>query len=239
MSESQWFIGVDFGLVADHTAVCVLERTEFQDDVGEIRPRHNIRDIRRIDLGTPYPEVCNRLAVLISKLPEGSFIAADATGVGRPVVEYLLHESLEGLGANLLAVVITGGVRPSGEGNVARVPKRELVLCFVTHLQDGTLTIEPEIKHAAILLEEMRQFRFRTTQAGNETYEAWREREHDDIVFAASLADWSATNYWTPIIPRPIKLTDKKVLGAAGEYTTLTLDDAWADHMGVRRRRRI
>lgn len=235
----QWYIGVDFGLIRDHTAVVVLERTETKTPSG-IAARHTIPEIRRLPLGTPYPTCCERIANLISQLPGRRVIAADATGVGRPIMDMLhgaLRERWKAIKAGpgngmpqVLACVITGGVKARGEGNVVHVPKREMILCFAGDLQDGTLTISKTCEHAELLITEMRNFRFRTTSIGNDTYEAWREGEHDDIVFAAALADWAATNYWAPILDRPVKVTARKVIGANGAATTLTLDEAWKDH---------
>lgn len=225
--KSHWYIGIDFGLVHDHTAVTVLERTETMAEDGTISSKHEIREIKRVTLGTPYTEASKRVAHLAGRLTGRVFVAADATGVGRPIIE-MLREALPKEVA-LLAVVITGGVKGSGEGNVARVPKRELILQFAASLQSGTLTITSGVEHASILLDELRSFRFKATVFGNETFEAWREKDHDDIVFAAAMADWAATNYWYPIIPRPIKVTAKKVINVNGE-STLTMDEAWKDH---------
>jgi hypothetical protein len=40
----------------------------------------------------------------------------------------------------------------------------------------------------AVLAEELAAFRVKVTPAGNETFEAWRERDHDDLVLAVALA---------------------------------------------------
>lgn len=239
----QWYVGVDFGLVRDHTAVAVLERTEKMVN-GAVVARHSIPEIRRLDLGTLYPDVCKRVTSLVYQLPGSVMIAADATGVGRPIIDMLYAElaaekkRMPALTMpNILSCVITGGVLGRGEGNVVHVPKREMILCFAGDLQTGVLTISSQCEHAPLLITEMRNFKLKVTAAGGETYEAWRENVHDDIVFAAALADWSATNYWSPIIDRPVKVTDKKVLGANGEPTTLTMAEAWGDHERYRRGR--
>jgi hypothetical protein len=42
-----------------------------------------------------------------------------------------------------------------------------------------------------ILLTELENFRVKiNVNTGHETYEAWREREHDDLVLATALACW-------------------------------------------------
>jgi hypothetical protein len=46
----------------------------------------------------------------------------------------------------------------------------------------------------------MNNFQVRITAAGNETFGPWRERAHDDLVFALALACWSAQNLVEPEI---------------------------------------
>jgi hypothetical protein len=39
----------------------------------------------------------------------------------------------------------------------------------------------------------MAAFQVKITAAGNETFESWRERDHDDMVLAVVLACWAAS----------------------------------------------
>ena len=41
-----------------------------------------------------------------------------------------------------------------------------------------------------LLAKEMRAFSVKVTPVGHETYEAWREAEHDDLVLAVALGCW-------------------------------------------------
>ncbi len=41
-----------------------------------------------------------------------------------------------------------------------------------------------------MLVEELQNFKLKITTAGNDTYEAWRESDHDDLVLAAAMAAW-------------------------------------------------
>ena len=52
----------------------------------------------------------------------------------------------------------------------------------------------PEALSAGILMAELITFRSKITVAGNETFGAWRERDHDDLVLAVALALWLAEN---------------------------------------------
>ena len=40
------------------------------------------------------------------------------------------------------------------------------------------------------MIEELQNFKVKFTRAGNDTYEAWRESDHDDLVLAAAMAAW-------------------------------------------------
>jgi hypothetical protein len=44
----------------------------------------------------------------------------------------------------------------------------------------------------ACLSREAQNFTVKVTPAGNETFESWRESEHDDLVLALALACWAA-----------------------------------------------
>jgi hypothetical protein len=48
------------------------------------------------------------------------------------------------------------------------------------------------LAHAETLETELQNFRVKITAAANETFGAWRERDHDDLVLALALAVWHA-----------------------------------------------
>jgi hypothetical protein len=53
----------------------------------------------------------------------------------------------------------------------------------------------PETK---ILVRELGTFSVKITSAANETFESWRERDHDDLVLAVALAAWGAEYMMQP-----------------------------------------
>jgi hypothetical protein len=57
---------------------------------------------------------------------------------------------------------------------------------------------------AEVLSKEFLNFRVKITIAGNETFEAWRERDHDDLVFAVAFAAWRSmqTAFDLPDLPK-------------------------------------
>jgi len=59
-------------------------------------------------------------------------------------------------------------------------------------LQRGALQIAAGMAFGGGLVEEMDAMRVRQTAEGHEQFGAWREGEHDDLVFAVALAHWGA-----------------------------------------------
>ena len=92
------------------------------------------------------------------------------------------------------AVSIHGGQATTREGKLWRVAKKTLVGALQVPLQDHRLTIEPPtMPYAAELRDEMGNFTYKITTAAHETYAAWREADHDDLVLALAIACWCAT----------------------------------------------
>ena len=110
----------------------------------------------------------------------------DGTGVGAPVVDQFLRR-----GAPLLPVVITGGDAISYKGRTVRVPKRDLVSALQVLFQNKRLKIAVDIAERDVLLNELMNFSAKITTSAHDTYEAWREGDHDDLVLALAFACWS------------------------------------------------
>jgi hypothetical protein len=69
-------------------------------------------------------------------------------------------------------------------------PKRELVAQVQRLLQTGRLLIVPTLGQAETLKRELLHFQVRVSLAAHETFGAWREGQHDDLVLAVALACW-------------------------------------------------
>jgi hypothetical protein len=192
-----YFVGVDLGQMRDYTAIAVLERAELRGNFDNAVWAHEkevalrLRYLERIPLGTPYPDVVERVAELTQdrQLAGRCHLAVDGTGVGRPVVDLLRRAKPDGI---LMPVTITGGQMETMDQGFHRVPKRDLIIGLQLLLQRGGLQIAAKLPFARTLVEEMEAVEVRVTPAGNEQYAAWREGTHDDLVFAVALAYWSA-----------------------------------------------
>jgi len=194
---SWYFVGLDLGQSRDYTALAAVERVE---TVGEWDPVQfarrkgtalRLRYLERMPLGTPYPEVVERVREVTrsAELAERCHLVVDATGVGRPVVD-LLRQA--GLTCRLMAAVITGGDGETLRAGYYGVPKRDLIVGLQVLLQRGALQIAAGLAEGPALVREMAEMRVKVTSGGREQYAAWREGEHDDLVFAVALACWGA-----------------------------------------------
>jgi hypothetical protein len=215
----RYYCGVDLGQQADFTAIAVAERLEvgtgeyepdrtvlqYQPQTGAIGPgtkertlRHyHLRHLERLPLGTPYPQVVEHVVALLTRPPLAQHVrlAVDATGVGLPVVDMFLAEGPRrradlARGRTFYPVLITGGDQTTHERGIWRVPKRTLVASVQVLLQSERLKIAATLPEAATLTRELLNFRVKITLAAHETYEAWREGIHDDLVLATALAVW-------------------------------------------------
>jgi hypothetical protein len=193
--DSIFFVGLDLGQAQDFSALAVVERRVLRtgelDEAGqEIRPvRFDVRHLHRPPLNTPYPAIVETVRTLMAwpPLAERCHLIADATGVGAPVVDLLKRAGLDPV-----AVTITGGDSVNGGGRAWRVPKRDLVSNLAVLFQSERLKVAEGLPHAADLVRELLNFRAKISVAGHDSYEAWREGIHDDLVLAVALAVWWA-----------------------------------------------
>jgi hypothetical protein len=194
---NRYFAGLDLGQSRDFTAIAVVERAERTGAWDPVQCAWRkvvgleLRYLERMALGTPYPEVVERVAQVTrsGELEGRCHLAVDGTGVGRPVVDLLRRARPNCV---LLPAIITGGDRESRGGGYYRIPKRDLIVRLQVLLQCGALRIAAGLEHAPTLVVEMREMRVKVTSAGNEQYGVWREGKHDDLVFAVALACWAA-----------------------------------------------
>lgn len=194
---NRYFAGVDLGQSRDYTAIAVVERAERTGVWDPVRCTWRktvsleVRYLERMALGTPYPEVVERVAQVTRSGDLGGrcHLAVDGTGVGRAVVDLLRRARPNGV---LLPAIITSGDRESRAGGYYRIPKRDLIIQLQVLLQCEALRIAAGLEHAAALVAELREMRVKVTSAGHEQYGVWREGKHDDLVFAVALACWAA-----------------------------------------------
>ncbi len=182
--KPRYVTGLDLGQAQDFSAVVVVEVNDIPDPdrVGMTVPRFDVRHIHRWQLGTPYPTVVASVKEMFTQpLLTGSALAIDQTGVGRAVSD-LFRQG--GITASFRPYTITAGQQP-GAGTV---PKKDLVGAVQAALQNKRLRIAEALPLRPILERELETFRVTVTADRNETFSAWRERDHDDLVLALALA---------------------------------------------------
>jgi len=212
--EVGFYVGLDLGQSADYTALAIVE------DVAGTRPDRgrgkswHLRHLERYPLRTPYPQVADRVAALIRdpRLTREEYnstlgrarkvrpeLFVDRTGVGIAVTDLLTERGLVFTG-----VTITGGEKVTHDADGYRVPKRDLVATLEVALHAGTLKVAEGLKLWPVLREEMLNFRRKVNlKTAHDSYEHWRETDHDDLVLATALACWGAKRgAWFPMIAR-------------------------------------
>lgn len=178
--------GLDLGQSLDHSAMVVLEQGTVPnpDRSGETLNRWDVRHIHRWQLGTPYPAVIAELQGWYALKPlRGTALVVDRTGVGRGICDMI---ATSGLPADVRPYSITFGSKP-GDGTV---PKADLVAAVQSALQQRRLRFAESMPLRAVLEKELETFRVKVTGDRNETFAAWRESDHDDLVLALALALW-------------------------------------------------
>jgi len=174
----RYTVGIDLGQAFDYTAFAILEERKLrQYDLRHVERHRNV----------PYTVIVDRTRELVAQLRGNVSLAVDATGVGRPVVD-MLEEAR--IGATLYALTLTGGDSVQREGRQIRVPKRDVVSSVACLLQTGRLRIPRSLPGAEVLERELIRFRAKISLSGHDTYEAWREADHDDLVLAVALGCW-------------------------------------------------
>ena len=193
---SDFVLGLDLGQSQDFTAAVVLQRiivpldawtTDLQQKTETF---YHVRHLERPPLGTSYPAIVSRVQELLQSGPlaqHPSALVVDGTGVGRPVIDLFRQAHL-----TPIAVTITGGEQESVMGLDYRVPKRTLVSTLQLAFQTRKLKIAGGLPEAEVLVKELLNFKVKITATAHDTYEAWREGQHDDLVLATALAVWWA-----------------------------------------------
>lgn len=214
---SIYVAGLDLGTIRDPTALIIVEARgtktrwdgeELDPELRLLRPvtrwidtmplgQCDVRHIERFNTGISYGEIERIVAQRVSQMPAPRYLAVDRTGVGVPVMERFAW-------LNPIGVMIHGGEKARrDEAGVWYMPKRDLIevpqLLFQNKqiriasgkLPNGTEDIVFK-HHADLMFKELMNFKTKINPKGHDTYEAWREGEHDDLVLALSIACWAA-----------------------------------------------
>jgi hypothetical protein len=182
-------IGVDIGKIADPTAVVIAEGFP---SVDELEETYEIRSIRRLKLGTTYPEVISTLVGIVEGLhrvrpTEAPWLVIDGTGVGEPISDEI-RSALQGQNVRITTAIFTAGERFKGRRTDARVTvgKDWMVARLQVLLENRRIKL-PTTAMARELAKELQTFEIRKVD-GHDVSGAFRTGAHDDLVVALGLA---------------------------------------------------
>lgn len=191
----------DLGKIGDYHASILTEtifqvrsRTVFKrqlykpGDTEVIYPEIHIRGISRSQMGYDKLVDWTREKLQDYRLVNNCWHVIDLTGVGQPVLDFMRRVKLTPVGIYTTS------------GNIAReqdygytVPKAEIITNFQTVLSRGLLNI-PEKLDKAIkdqLIHEITHYKETINKrTHNVTYDAMREKDHDDLVTSLMLNCW-------------------------------------------------
>ena len=157
-----------------------------------------MRHLERPRLGTPYPAIVDRVQELMRSrqllieeahgYTKAPYLIVDATGVGRPVVDLIKQARHKPK-----AVTITGGKTVNHVPGGYNVPKRDLITNLQVLFQNERLRIAKGLSEGKTFIDELLSFKLKiNVTTGHDTYEAWREGVHDDLVLSVAMAAWYA-----------------------------------------------
>jgi hypothetical protein len=199
---NRWILAADLGQSIDPTAICVLNHRVVPVDKWTPYPKRkqwkqdrvesfHVRHLERLPLGMAYPAQIQHVAMLLTLPPldAGATLVIDETGVGRAV-----GDMFDAAGLAPQRVTITFGHEATRHGSRTwHVPKGLLISALEARMHSGEFGIAELIKDAGALVEELKDFRRKVSDAGRATFAA-RSGAHDDLVLACAIAVWQATN---------------------------------------------
>ena len=194
----------DFGKVNDYQTEVLSEIV--MQEANRNRIIRDVHTVRKSSQEVMYPEIHVRwidrkrcdYAQLVKdtkiKLSDPQIIhrtdhIVDITGVGMGVVDFMREDGMSPIG-----IYCTSGKDVGKKDYGYTVPKEELVTYTQLVIARGLLKFSKGLKKDVIkqLLHEVQTFKEKVTKNKNSTYEAMREEDHDDVLFALMLNCWWA-----------------------------------------------
>lgn len=200
-------VGVDIGQRRDPSAIVVAEMHGDRAAADlDVTASWTIRGVERLPLGTPYPDVADRIAAIVQHLvdrdrEEGHLyvttqgptdlthrylqVVCDATGVGRPIVDLIRSKLPQDV--PVIAVTLTAAEAFTRHKHLEwSVGKPFLVSKMQAYLQTNRITL-PMTDEARALGDELLNYEIRASATGMQTG-AFRTGTHDDLATALGLA---------------------------------------------------
>jgi hypothetical protein len=210
-------IGVDLGQQVDPTAVVWVEVSSRPAPLPKgTETIYRVQGLRRLPLGTSYPDVVRFLIDLLRALHDWEVarredrhlrgarldidLYLDATGVGRPVVDMLaeaLRQDARSARASVHPLVFTHGLQY--DVGLGRLGKAYLVSRLQTLFAWQLVSIPQDDPETLAMVRELKAYTIKVDEeSGEDKYGAFSVGEHDDLATALGLAclhdprDWRA-----------------------------------------------
>lgn len=200
----RFVVSVDLGQKQDFSALSIIERKQkmldpWKEDKGiwkedaDMRPRvetrYEVRYLHRWALNTPYDDIAARVSDIVHnpQLDSDVHLAIDGTGVGAGVVELFRQHDM-----SPAEIVIHGGKNVTRTANRWHVPKMDLVAALATLFERRLIRIAPS-PFRDQFIDELSTFRYKLRNGGGASAEAWRQRDHDDLVLSVAQGCWYHT----------------------------------------------
>jgi len=170
-------------------------------DTAPPQPVYLCRHIKRLPLHVDYTDVVRYLRGLMQseQLRGKTRLVIDASSVGRGIRDMLARA-----GCPPLAITIHGGDTVTQAPPCVRVPKRDLVSVVRRLLDERRLKIDRNQPDAEVLRRELQNFKIKINpETAHDSYSAWREGDHDDMVLAVAVAAWAAEHGPKPTVDIP------------------------------------
>jgi hypothetical protein len=191
-TRMHYYAGLDLGQAHEFTALAIVEKAVVQERFGAeaAEPTYAVRHLERFPMGTPYAEIFERVVQTVDKPPlDRVRLVVDQTGVGAAVMEMLRAMRDRPWP---VSVTISAGLNTESDGCCGwLIPKKDLVGMLQVLLQTRRLKVAGTLPEAGLLVEELMKFKMKPQPVNtSDPLAAWRDGQHDDMVFAVAIAVW-------------------------------------------------
>ena len=198
---ADYIYSLDLGKIGDYHGEVLAEvksiirsrtsnaRRGLTDDGKEeiIYPEIHVRYLGRHQLS--YDKVVDKVLLRMEdpRIIHNCDLLVDATGVGIPVLDFMKRMQLDPIG-----VWISSGKDPNSKDYGYSVPKGDLISTLQIALSIGCLKFSKGLDQEIVkqLQHEFQFFSEKKKSPTHTTYEAWREKDHDDILLALAILVW-------------------------------------------------
>lgn len=192
-TPNRWIAAVDLGKLKHFSAIVLFEERR---DLNVWAVRH----LERIERGTPYHGVVQRVAAHTTRAPlaDNCQVVVDAGGVGEAVMEIFYRVRLR---ASLVPLVSSGpGMAHRNEYGRWVVPKTEIIDAAEVMLQADPprVVVPPSIPMYEAWVEEMKQVRGTLTERGVKYTHETEDGGHGDMATAFCMGCWVADRMPVP-----------------------------------------